>query len=362
MRWERPVDEPWQSPKTLAAAAEEVSLRVAILLLPPISLGTLAAVVDPLAEANRIGRRRYYDIVLASTDGAAVRLANGSRLAVDLALPAIFPCQALIVASDAHLPDDDEDAVLAQLARLQRFGTAFGATRGGTGWLASAGLLDERRVAVHWEEMALYRERFPKLIHCSSLYEVDADRFTASSGQAALDMMLFLVAQQTSPQLADDIARQLGLDRIRPGHEKQSVPASSRISQHPAKLSEALLVMEANLEEPLTSDEIAGCVGVSRRQLERLFKQSLQTLPSKYYHVLRLERAHQLIGRTSKSIVQIGLSCGFSSGSHFATAYRAHFGISPREERSRATLAGSVASHASANTAANAHTPTEPEC
>ena len=341
MRWERPVENLWQPPVSENGAI--ASLKVTVLLLPPVSLSTLGAILDPLNEANQLGGQHYYDVQIASFDGAPVRLTSGNRLPVDIALPRVFHCHALIVASDTYLPEEEMESVIEpQLSRLQRFGVAFGATRGGTGWLAHAGLLEERRVAVHWDEMSLYREHFPNLIHCSSLYEIDADRFTASSSQVVRDMMLFVIAQQISPELANRIAQQQGLDRIRPGHEKQSVPAESRISQHPQKLTEALQVMEANIEEPLTSDEIANCVGISRRQLERLFKQTMNTLPSKYYQVLRLERSRQLIVRTQKSIVQIGLSCGFSSGSHFATAYRAHFSITPREERARASLSGCV--------------------
>lgn len=346
MRWERGVERDWGPPATRPGAVRRddgpAPLDVVVLLLPPVSLGTLGAIVDPFNEANRLSGRRYYRIRLASVDGAPVGLAGGGALTVGDALPLILHCHALIVASDAHLPGGDEDVVLAQLARLGRTGVAFCGNRGGTGWLASAGLLDNRRVAVHWEEMAFYRDRHPGMLHCTTLYEVDADRLTASSNQAMMEMILFVIAQQITPQLADDIARHFGLERIRPGHEKQAVPASSCIAPHPPKLSEALLVMEANLEEPLSSDEIADCVGISRRQLERLFKQNLNTLPSKYYQVLRLERARQLIVRTQQSIVQIGLSCGFSSGSHFATAYRAHFGITPREDRLRATLTNNI--------------------
>lgn len=311
---------------------------VVVLLLPPVSLSTLGAVVDPFVEANRLGGRRYYRVRLVSLDGAAVTLSSGDCITVGEALPLVLFCHAVVVASDVHRPGRDEEEILVHLARLGRVGAAFCANRGGTGWLARAGLLESRRVAVHWEEMAFYRERYPGMVYCTSLYEIDGERLTASSNQAMLEMILFVIAQQVSPELADDIARQFGLDRIRPGYEKQAVPASSRISPHPAKLSEALLMMEANLEEPLTSDEIASCVEISRRQLERLFKQNLGTLPSKYYQVLRLERARQLIVRSQQAIVQIGLSCGFSSGSHFATAYRAHFGITPREDRQRATL------------------------
>ena len=84
---------------------------------------------------------------------------------------------------------------------------------------------------------------------------------------------------------------------------------------------------------------VAACrqqlAGISRRQLERLFKQYLGSLPSRYYLELRLKRARQLLRDTNHSIVQVGLMCGFSSGSHFSTAFGALFGNTPREERQR---------------------------
>ena len=75
--------------------------------------------------------------------------------------------------------------------------------------------------------------------------------------------------------------------------------------------------------------------GASVAQLERLFKQYLGSLPSRYYLELRLQRARQLLLETHYSIVQVGLMCGFSSGSHFSTAFGALFGNTPREERQR---------------------------
>jgi transcriptional regulator GlxA family with amidase domain len=58
-------------------------------------------------------------------------------------------------------------------------------------------------------------------------------------------------------------------------------------------------------------------------------------VPSRYYLELRLQRARQMLNESSHSIVQIGLMCGFSSGSHFSTAFGALFGITPREQRQR---------------------------
>jgi transcriptional regulator GlxA family with amidase domain len=40
-----------------------------------------------------------------------------------------------------------------------------------------------------------------------------------------------------------------------------------------------------------------------------------------------------MLRQSSQSILQIGLSCGFTSGAHFSNAYRGFFGRTPREER-----------------------------
>lgn len=61
--------------------------------------------------------------------------------------------------------------------------------------------------------------------------------------------------------------------------------------------------MEMNIEAPLSTDDLVNLVGVSRRHLERLFKQHLQAAPSKYYLDLRLENARQLLRQTDKTIL-----------------------------------------------------------
>ena len=118
-----------------------------------------------------------------------------------------------------------------------------------------------------------------------------------------------------------NIKEALCVERVRGHEERQRVALQARFGALQPKLSEAVTLMEANIEEPLSTDDIANLVGLSRRQLERLFKQYLGSLPSRYYLVLRLQRARQLLLDTNNSIVQVGLMCGFVR-SHF-TAFGA---------------------------------------
>jgi len=93
--------------------------------------------------------------------------------------------------------------------------------------------------------------------------------------------------------------------------------------------------MAANIEEPLNIGELADYVGISKRQLERLFKQYLKCTPLQYYTSLRLKSARRLLIQTEKSILDISCACGFSSAAHFSRCYFHMFGLPPRDDRRR---------------------------
>ena len=78
---------------------------------------------------------------------------------------------------------------------------------------------------------------------------------------------------------------------------------------------------------------LAERVGVSPRQLERLFRRYLGSTPTRHYLELRLQHARSLLAQTSMSILDVALACGFTSASHFSKCHRELFGMKPRETR-----------------------------
>jgi transcriptional regulator GlxA family with amidase domain len=211
----------------------------------------------------------------------------------------------------------------------------WGGVGAGVLWLADAGVLNGARTALPW---ALYADVDSVADHANftpNLFEVDENRLTCCGGAASSDFSLTLVEAIYGATVQAQIKETLCIDRVRGREERQRVALQARFGALQPKLTEAVTLMEANIEEPLSTDDIANLVGLSRRQLERLFKQYLGSLPSRYYLDLRLQRARQLLLETHYSIVQVGLMCGFSSGSHFSTAFGTLFGNTPREERQR---------------------------
>jgi transcriptional regulator GlxA family with amidase domain len=100
-----------------------------------------------------------------------------------------------------------------------------------------------------------------------------------------------------------------------------------------AELVEVVRLMEANIEEPLSLDELARLVRLSQRHLQRMFKMFLSVSPTHYYLRLRLRRAWELLRNTDASIARVTAVCGFHSPRHFSNAYRAQFGHAPSIER-----------------------------
>jgi transcriptional regulator GlxA family with amidase domain len=91
--------------------------------------------------------------------------------------------------------------------------------------------------------------------------------------------------------------------------------------------------MEENIEKPLSLESIAKLSGLSRRQIERLFKRELNCVPKRYYLEMRLRRGRELLLQTAMSITEITAACGFQSPPHFSKCYRSEFGHPPSAER-----------------------------
>lgn len=307
--------------------------QVAIVALPPVSMSGVGPIVDALRLANDIDGRALYRWEILSWDGRTVPLAGGAMLPADGAFGDGVSCDWLIVLAERFQQFADYKLFLASLARVGQRTPLVTGVHHGVWWLAMAGQLSGYRVSVNWETYQQFAEQFERSIVTQQIFEIDRDRATCAGGLASVDFMLAMIAREHGPELAERIADALGVGALRAAEERQRIPYVTAPGERHPRLNDALLLMEANVEDPLTTDEIANLVGVSRRQLERLFRQYLGAMPSKYYLSLRLTKARMQLQRTSKSIVQVSLACGFSSAAHFSNAYRERFGVTPREER-----------------------------
>jgi transcriptional regulator GlxA family with amidase domain len=145
--------------------------------------------------------------------------------------------------------------------------------------------------------------------------------------------MVPVIRADCGSDMSAGVADQFIYERIRRADDKQKIPLKHLLGNRSGKLVVAVELMEANIQEPISQEELANYVGLSRRQLQRLFQRHLLCAPSRYYLQLRLQRAREFLQQTNLSLVEISSLCGFVSTSHFSKSYKDLFGYSPSRER-----------------------------
>ncbi|NKB54737.1 MAG: helix-turn-helix domain-containing protein [Alphaproteobacteria bacterium] len=311
---------------------------IGFLVIPDFSMIAFTAAIEPLRLANRTSGRELYAWRVMSHDGAPVSASNGVSISPDSALTSKMDgdgplFSAVVLCSGVGAETYRNADVFSYLHRIERLGVDLGAVCTGTHVLANAGLIGGYKCAIHWENLPAFTERFPNIDVDTHLFEIDRNRFTCSGGTAALDMMVHLIAMEHGEELALKVSEQCQVDQIRPADVVQRMALRTRIGGNHPKLIAAIERMEENLEDPLSPEDIAAFIGLSRRQLERLFRQHVGRAPTQFYLELRLQRARMLLIQTDMPVVDIAVACGFVSASHFSKSYRQQFQHAPRDER-----------------------------
>lgn len=317
--------------------------RFGFLLLDEFTLISLSSAIEPLRMANRVLQRELYTWETCSESGAAVAASDGLSVIVDRALddPALLErLDAIIVCGGLNVEHHASQRILRWLRQAARKQRTLGAICTGSYALAAAGLLDGYRCSIHWENLASLANGFPGVVVNRAVFSLDRDRMTCSGGTTPVDMMLHLITRRCGAEVSAAVAEQFIYERIRRENDQQKVPLKHVIGQRSSPLVAAVEFMEANIREPIRLAELAGFVGVSPRQLQRLFQRHLGCTPRHYYLQLRLHRARELLQQTHLDLAAIAELTGFATASQLSRSFRDHFGHPPGQERLPSTHTG----------------------
>lgn len=305
----------------------------AFLTLPNYSLIAVTNALEPLRMANRVVGQDVYEWSIATLDGRPAAASSGLDLAPTVALDKVGKVEILFVCGGINVREAVTPALLAALRRLAERRVNLGALCTGGYALARAGLLDHYRATIHWENLSALREEFPRVQLNDQVFSIDRDRYTASGGTAPLDLMLNLIQLKHGLRISQRVSEQFVLERVRSSADRQVVPLRAQVGSSHRSMIQVAELMEAHIEKPLSLEGIARLSGLSRRQIERLFRRHLDCVPKRYYLELRLRRARELLLQTAMPITDVTTSCGFKSAPHFSRCYRAQFGHPPSAER-----------------------------
>ena len=306
--------------------------HIVFCLCPGAPLFCIAAALEVLRHANRFhGSPRYRWSLLADND-QPVPDGNGLLWPPDQGIDEADDADFAFIVAGHDASRLHQPRLCAWLSRQAAADRTVGGISNGAFLLASSGLLEQRQATTHWEDFESFCLMFPRVRARYQRFVIDGRRMTCSGGSATLDLFIEIVRQDLGHEIALKISRQMLLEE-----QSLAMPVSLATRQTGRSCSEpvrrALGLIEAGVGQSITVSALAEQVGISRRELLRLFRRELNDTPSRILADRRLDRARSLILNTRLPMALIADAVGFSSQSHLTSSYRAGFGITPAQQR-----------------------------
>ena len=307
--------------------------RFVFVLMENFTLLSFSSALDALRIANRMSGKTLYEWTFIGENEGVVSCSAGTQFKLDNSLIELHRDDTILLCGGTSIQEATTKKLIGWLRREARRGLIIGGLCTAAYPMAKAGLLDEKKATIHWENQDSFAEEFLEVELTKTVFVCDGNRYTTAGGTSSIDLLLKIIADEHGEELANAVADQMIYSSIRTDQDTQRLSVPTRIGVRHPKLSKVIQMMEINIEEPISPSILAKDVGMSTRQLERLFRRYLDRSPKRYYMELRLQKARNLLMQTDMSVINVALACGFASPSHFSKCYRAHYDTTPYRER-----------------------------
>ncbi|WP_432470269.1 GlxA family transcriptional regulator [Amphritea sp. HPY] len=315
------------------------AIRVGFILPEHFSMMSFTAAVDALVTANLVQTAPLFNFSTYGINSDKVSCDLGIEISTEGGLDSLYghvhsEFDVIIVCGGFRCSMAEDRALTELLKAAAKNKTVVGGIWNGAISLAYAGLLDNMQCALHPDNHAFMRERFTEVRVTDNTLELEPKIITSAGPASALEMMLQLIDQLQGREIMRAVREILSCDQV----AEQGSNKLTGITDNPAmpdNLRDIIQLMNANIEDPLSIDELVACIGISRRQIERLFQTHLDTSPSRYYLELRITHARRLLLQSNDSVTNIALACGFVTSSHFSNCFKDFFGVSPSHVRDK---------------------------
>lgn len=276
----------------------------------------------------------WYRFLVCAVEPRPIRTSVGILLTTPYSLPHVTEADTVIVPSSRPGIVPVPDILLDSLRDAYQRGARIISFCTGAFLLATAGLLDGRRVTTHWMWAAELAARFPSVqVDPRVLYVDDGQILTAAGTAAAIDLSLHVVRQDYGADIAAAVARRMVVPLHRDGSQAQYIEMPLPVPSKAEPFGTTLAWIVAHLDEDLTMEQMAARALMSTRTFARRFRATLGTTPYQWLLQQRIVLAQRLLETTNESIERIAASCGFSSAATLRLHFQRLLHISPQTYR-----------------------------
>lgn len=312
--------------------------RVAVVICPQHSLGSVGLVLDVFRMANQLPGAHRFELIRVSEDGAPVAHPDG-LLAVEGGPNRLSGADLVVIPSlwtEGPAAAASHPSVIAALRGLPA-SVRVATLCSGVFLLAATGRLDGHVATTHWMLADDLQARHPDVrVHASlNLVQSDAEGWMCSGGSlAGVDACLRAVQALTDRETARALARMLVTELDR-GPQTLYMPPPGWRRHADADIRRLQDRIETDCAKPLSLAELAAAIHVSVRTLQRRFLAATGLTPIQYQQALRLARAQALLESGRLPVADVAEAVGYSDRVAFGRLFKRMTGLTPAAWRQR---------------------------
>ncbi len=311
----------------------EAQTHAVFVVIPRFNMTTLTTMIEVMRIANYLSSQPLFTWQITSFDGPEITASNGMKLSDLTPVDDLVDADTVFVLGSWGAEHYDNKSTVSWLRKTARAGVQICAVEMGSYVVAKTGLLKGKPATTHWSWVPGFQEKYSDINVVEQIFTIDNKIMTCAGGLAGVDLMLRLIELSHGAGLSGEIADQMLHHPVRIDTTPQRHTMGQGTETMVPVVREAVSLMERNIEDPISVPEIAKTLGVSQRQLERLFKRHIGCTAVQFGLLMRLQNARVLLITTDLSIREIATASGFNTLSHFAYSFGKFFGRRPSEYR-----------------------------
>ena len=208
----------------------------------------------------------------------------------------------------------------------------------GSFFLASTGLLNGRKCAIHWAAKNEFTAMFPQVTVIDDTIITDENGiYTCGGGFSYLNLLLYIIEKHLGREMSVLASKMFEIDIERKSQHPFMIFMGQK--RHNDKgILEAQTLIENNPTKIFTVTELCSKVGIGRRTFERRFKKCTGNSVTEYLQRVKVEFTKKQLEADKKTINEIIYEVGYNDVDAFRRVFKKHTDLSPADYRKKYAL------------------------
>ena len=310
---------------------------VSLLVFPGVQSLDVSGPMDVFAEANRfLLPENHYRLEAIGVEPGLMACSNGLLVQAHRHFSkAVEPVDLMLVAGGPVLLHESfGDDLHAWLRKATQRARRFGSICNGALLLARAGLLEDRLVTTHWNDVGALRELCPSArVEADRLFIQDGALYTSAGVTAGIDLSLYLLAQDHGPEVALNVAKRLVVFTQRSGGQSQFSPFLTPYVEASSAVAQVQQYVLSHLGDNLSIGMLATVANMSVRNFSRIFARDAGATPAEFVESARVDAARVMLENSSEPVKTVAYRCGLRDAHQLRDVFKRRLGVTPQQYR-----------------------------